>query len=618
MVALHNSLNGQSYPGPSLPTPNHIRLVFLQPGRDDEITCELVTTELQSAPPYEAVSYTWGDPSDRRIIHIKTSESKELAEFSVTSNCFAALRRLRLDDRPRSLWIDALGIDQSDLAERNHQVTLMSQIYSQAAQVVIYLGEAGDNSNLAIDFMTERDNPSAGTTSLSFPKSTSLIQALEKFFRRPWFTRVWVIQEVILSSNGIAYCGDKKLSWSAVKNFNALNINDKWLPTLPFVASASKKSLTENDVEASMLKTLVQTRHCGATDPRDKVYGLLPLLHSFDKQLHLTPRYEDSVAEVYTACAIALISRCGFEILCSVQGGSSIDGLPSWVPDWSLPPKRKILGTFSRIGMSHIWPQKELDITIMPQVITRDTIGLGPKGTTPALRAAGYAIGKVLKIGTAYLAGQGPFPLGEWRRLSKEKIVAQANRDKGVPLHHDASEAIDYVFHTVIGAAGFAYSYAIKLFIGAENGSLKLDQSDDESRQDGESRKTWENTVCDMAMERGLDSMPYSDIPFHQAGKGQPPSYAAYTRFVLEHCHSRCFFITDTGYMGIAPAEIEVGDDIHVCVGAAIPFAFRQVQNTPLAGILKEFQLVGECYIETKLWEDIKETQDAPQYFDII
>jgi hypothetical protein len=82
---------------------------------------------------------------------------------------------------------------------------------------------------------------------------------------------------------------------------------------------------------------------------------LLPLLHSFDKQLTFTPNYGDSPGKVYTDCAKNIIAEHGFEILSAVQGGlrgSRIDNLPSWVPDWSIQPKREVLGTSGRIAMN--------------------------------------------------------------------------------------------------------------------------------------------------------------------------------------------------------------------------------------------------------------------------
>lgn len=628
MADLYTSPPGQIYAGPPLPTPDHIRLLSLQPGSDDAIIeCELVATELHSAQAYEALSYTWGDLSNYQVIHITIPGSGESKEFPVTSNCFSALTRLRLKEQPRILWIDALCIDQSNLSERNHQVTLMPKIYSQAADVVIHLGEATENSDLAVNFIVECDSPTSKTSSLSYPKSEPLIQALNSFFRRPWFTRVWIIPEVILSSSGTAYYGKKTLAWSAIKNFDEWNTSTGWLRQLPFVVSMSKQSLTKGDPGSVMLKALLQARHCGATNPRDKVYALLPLLHSFDKQLTLTPKYGDSLAKVYTDCATTLMAECGFEILYAVQGGSRIDNLPSWVPDWSIPPKRKVLGTFERIAMNRFWiSKKQVDVPPKPQLISGKSVNLNTEETISVLRVSGYLCGKITKIGSTYLAGQGPFPLNEWKALLADESVMSINRTEETPVHHDAAGPLDYIFYEVIGAAGFAYPRAIKRFIDTEKESKEVgteNVSGSDLFESGRSKVSWERTVREMAHKRnggkesGDDTLPFRDIPFHQAAKGQPSSYRAYVQFVLQNCHSRRFFITDKGYIGIAPEEAEVGDQVYMCVGAAIPFALRKVQGESHEQGSKHFQLVGECYVEETAWNELKDGSDAPQYIDI-
>jgi hypothetical protein len=175
----------QPYPGPSRLSPSHIRLVCLHPGTDEATFCELMTVSIESAPGYEALSYTWGDPSSLETIIMATQGFEIMQQFSVTSNCFSALKRLRYEDRTRVLWIDALAIDQSNVHERNHQVSLMSKIYSQAAGVIVYLGESADNSDLAIEFIMECYDPSPDNTSLSFPKSDTLMDALRNFFLGP-------------------------------------------------------------------------------------------------------------------------------------------------------------------------------------------------------------------------------------------------------------------------------------------------------------------------------------------------------------------------------------------------------------------------------------------------
>lgn len=593
-----NAAASTTYPGPTLPTSNHIRLVSLQPGSDDSIVCELIVAEIHSKTSYEALSYTWGDPDDRQTVFIKSHEHERAKELLVTSNCVSALRRLRYQDRPRVLWIDALSIDQSNLTERNHQVSLMAAIYSSATKVAIYLGEASEDSELAIDFILECYDPSSNTNSLSYPKSAELVQALSSFFYRPWFTRVWVIQEVVLPARGTAYCGTKMLSWSAIEQFSSWNTTNKWLQQLPFIVSAPTVLMTEHHAEPQMLKLLIQARHCEATDPRDKIYSMLSLLDTSDKQFILKPRYEDPVAKVYTDCALALMADSGYDLLSAVQGGSEIDGLPSWVPDWSVQPKRKILGTSSRIARNRprIF-EKRADNPESPQIILDESIP-GTMKEPAKLRIAGYACGKIAKVGSPYLAGQGIFPLREWRSLLQGDDVVDLN---------------EYFFYEVISTYGAGYDDAIRRFVKKERAL------------EGEgSALSWESRVRQMASEKNStqateDSLlPFTDIPFHLAARDLAPSYRLYVQAILEHCHSRRFFITDTGYMGIGPKEAEIGDEIYICVGATVPFAFKDAHKNDNAQSPKVFQLVGECYIDKKAWTDLEGRTSSPQYLDVV
>jgi hypothetical protein len=391
----------------------------------------------------------------------------------------------------------------------------------------------------------------------------------------------------------------------------------------------SKQLLTNGDLESVMLKALLQARHCGATNPRDKVYALLPLLHSFDKQLTLTPNYEDSPGKVYTDCAKTLIAERGFEILYAVQGGSRIDNLPSWVPDWSIPPKRTVLGTFERIAFgcfqwNGFWVREmKVDVPLKPQFITGKSNNLNTQKSISVLRVHGYLRGKITKIGSTYLNGQGLFPLDEWEALLADEFVMSLDRSKDVSLHYNGTGPLDQTFHEVIGAAGFAYPNAIKRFIDREKESKESgigNKSKSDSSESRGSKVSWEETVREMASEKsaGDDALLFRDIPFHQAANDQDYSHRAYVQFVLQNCHSRRFFITDKGYIGIAPEEVELGNLVYICVGATIPFALRKVQGDSYKHGSEQFQLVGECYVEDKAWRDLKRGSDAPQYIDIV
>ena len=117
------------------------RLVKIQPGNPSNIIqCELGIVDLKYRPPYEALSYVWGNPE--LCVNIICNGHPK----SVTSNLGAALRRLRYQDEERTFWIDALCINQENSNERSQQVAYMKEIYSQARRVVVWLGEDDDSS----------------------------------------------------------------------------------------------------------------------------------------------------------------------------------------------------------------------------------------------------------------------------------------------------------------------------------------------------------------------------------------------------------------------------------------------------------------------------------------
>jgi len=127
-----------------------IRLVAILTGRRDFplARCNIIQHSL--IPPeesYETLSYTWGDAFDRVIILC----GEPPCELLVTSNCYNALIQLMLEDVTRLVWIDAIGINQYDLAERNAQVRMMDRIFAFEDQVIAYLGEEDERTRLLFE-----------------------------------------------------------------------------------------------------------------------------------------------------------------------------------------------------------------------------------------------------------------------------------------------------------------------------------------------------------------------------------------------------------------------------------------------------------------------------------
>lgn len=122
----------------------HIRLIHLNVGaRNDGLSIQIQeNVYLETAPVYEALSYTWGESRKERSISCGSEN------IAITANLASALVQLRNTDQSRTLWIDQICINQIDVHERNQQVALMHKIYSKAENVVIWLGEEGPDDGM--------------------------------------------------------------------------------------------------------------------------------------------------------------------------------------------------------------------------------------------------------------------------------------------------------------------------------------------------------------------------------------------------------------------------------------------------------------------------------------
>jgi predicted nucleic acid-binding protein len=133
-----------------LAVPNEIRLVQILPGETSSpMLCEILHTSLGSHASYEALSYTWGNLDSSLTIRVNSSA------LVVSRNLYEALQRLRLSSKMRTIWIDAISINQADIAERSQQVGVMRNNFSHAFNVVVWLGEESMTSNRAIAFLKE-------------------------------------------------------------------------------------------------------------------------------------------------------------------------------------------------------------------------------------------------------------------------------------------------------------------------------------------------------------------------------------------------------------------------------------------------------------------------------
>ncbi|KIM93592.1 hypothetical protein OIDMADRAFT_173176, partial [Oidiodendron maius Zn] len=176
-----------------------LRLLILLPGSfHEDIRCYLIHTSLDEprSHQYEALSYTWGPPERNHFIWI------DAYKFPVTANLYQALQHLR-QDVVRFLWVDAICLNQENIQERNHQVKQMTMIYREAWRVIIWLGPAGDYSDRALEFIPtlrrfrlRRQQRRRVFSLKDVYKALKSLEAMAKICRRPWWQRVWIVQEL--------------------------------------------------------------------------------------------------------------------------------------------------------------------------------------------------------------------------------------------------------------------------------------------------------------------------------------------------------------------------------------------------------------------------------------
>ena len=406
------------------------RVLVLHPPSSDgaPVSCSLEVMTLDPGPnrAYMALSYVWGDASVTEDIIVNG------VAFAVTSNLVSALRQIHKTFGKALLWADAIckvciwatefdarlliscvGINQNDILERNQQVLLMRTIYTKAERVIGWLGldeNGGSQALKTLDTLFRnairypenyewvQKMPDLlmvnGTYTKNGTKFTSndRLESLLLLLRRPFWGRIWILQELVLPSNLTLMCGEELADIHEPKSFyNAVDKLSKvpsgrpksvelhmWMrmneciALLRLVATLRLQHL-HHDPQVSRIwkgisgflraRALLELHK--ASDPRDHVYGLLGVF-----ELDITPDYSEEMkfTHVYLEVARHFLEKepsdktSPIDVLCYAGIRHSCNGLdcsicvdsPSWVPDWRLPIPARV--RHHRYPQSHAFP----------------------------------------------------------------------------------------------------------------------------------------------------------------------------------------------------------------------------------------------------------------------
>ncbi|KAL5313189.1 hypothetical protein ACEPPN_018922 [Leptodophora sp. 'Broadleaf-Isolate-01'] len=219
-----------------LPDASSFRLLQSIDILGDVMQFSLSTFSVDSPPDYRAVSYTWGSPNP--LDNLTADLTKPIvcngSAALITENLWGFLKTVHSGEC--YLWIDALCINQQDLAERGQQVTKMGEIYSKAVEVIAWLGALDGPSDVAMKTIQQfipllkafYESEGAELVSHNYldpkfwtqvgrePFTDEEANALTYFFNRYWFERTWIIQEIFFAKDLILVCGLRMLDWEAV------------------------------------------------------------------------------------------------------------------------------------------------------------------------------------------------------------------------------------------------------------------------------------------------------------------------------------------------------------------------------------------------------------------
>ncbi|KAI1751825.1 HET-domain-containing protein [Xylaria castorea] len=319
-------------------------------------SAQLVRQRLEGLfPSYEALSYVWGPEEDLRSVRVVQQAGQELSGqqsprmMAIRRNLAEALRHLRYLSRPRVMWIDAVCINQTNMAERGSQVACMKRIYGSAKRVIAWLGSKSLDSRLALstlEYLGQQPSyaepncvkPDYHRPDRLLPYSAEIWIAFQNLWSRPWFNKL---------PNSVMKCGDDEILWSSFRRAIICICNkDGGIPEGAYMISRSLLKMC-GYAQADPFELLIWKHHNRqCVDDRDRIYGLTSLAPS-NITRSLTVDYQLQPWEVYKQVVLAYLAtvrRLSFLPHCSVQltaGASSASA--AWA-SYTPPNKLSLVG----------------------------------------------------------------------------------------------------------------------------------------------------------------------------------------------------------------------------------------------------------------------------------
>lgn len=330
----------------------------------------------------------WGNPSETRLITVDNDQA-----FPVTVSLENALRHIRLQNRIRKLWIDAVCINQSVIKERDSQINLMKEIYSRARLSAVWIDVELSLDSSCIQRLLRLGED---TTLEDIGDDPKFWEPLIPLLQHPYWERLWVQQELVFPPKLEFYCrgvtipGEKFMAFQlqifrkSSQRQGPFHIPDKWtmlgnqmcinkspsrnlglwremlkhkVPVDPFTLKPDysiQKPPAEYQLDPAkwgsslstcpiyLLGMLRYAQGLNVTDPRDRVNASLNLVIDSEDDGVSLMSHETTLADSYQRIARLLLFKCNsLQFLTQTKllpnPDETVKGLPSWAPNWNPP-----------------------------------------------------------------------------------------------------------------------------------------------------------------------------------------------------------------------------------------------------------------------------------------
>jgi hypothetical protein len=641
----------------------HFRLLLVKrPWDMVPFECELVSFGLDAElPEYTAVSYAWGpDPSRPKAISVDAR-----FRLQVTESAYQVVHDLAPERGERYIWVDFICINQEDVIERASQVKRMGLIYSKATQVTVILNTVTpvdyDDSDRVVH------HPKKLSANLEHPtldldeqvayyqragsyRASPGWEALSRLFRREYWTRAWIVQEIAMAQKLVVVYGDNELPWDEISTFaHAFHNpdNNSALDVLGTIFGGGSIPLSYI-MKVMHINRIREAQRAGgvdlhdllflgwqfnATDPRDNIFAFQGLA-SVPIPPEIQPNYQQSVLELFLNVAYFQMSSIEHPLWFLKLAGrgfgdrsiqsrfcSLVDReLPSWVPNWSEVTLR---GQFPPLDPPRFDPGLlDIDATgklLLVDAVSYDTIErviahpmIKDTPSPIALEIPPDALEQVLDIGKHF------------------KVLKEAFAQRIPEPHPTGIPREEVLWRVLLGESKSdpdTVAYNNRCWTLLEKQAALLDDlmphAPDYLLAPSAQPQTLpdiQNKVLDY-LKSGVDTEASAIDEKRVEELGGADMFKANTSFVAaigRHSAGRKIGFTRRGHVVLVPPLTREGDEVLYLVHGETPFVLRAVdqeanedrsgdsEKSSFQSDRKMFELVGDCYVHGVGWEDLE------------